>query len=70
MPLGVISSGKLFIHNREGTLGRDFPNFLGFCNAFRKRQQQLAVAARHKAKREKESGMLFKLLKWNGTDAF
>jgi len=60
---------KFFIHNREGTLGRDFPN-LEFCSAFRKRQQQLAVAARHKAKREKESSMLFKLLKWNGTDAF
>jgi len=59
---------KFFTHNREGTLG---PNFPGFCSAFKKRQQQLAVAAaRHKAKRKKESSMLFKLLKWNGTDAF
>jgi len=62
---------KFFTHNRKGALGRDFPNFLGFCSAFKKRQQQLAVAvARHKAKREKESSMLFNSLKWNGTDAF
>jgi len=27
---------NFFTHNRKGALGQDFPNFLGFCSAFKK----------------------------------